>query len=188
MMIRAASIIIYSTHIHGITRQNHLARIDALDKKGPTLDAIIELNPDALLISDRRGAERKAGRIRGQLHGVRCLCKGLTQTRPDTTGKAGQHRRAFDDPFLRVRSTIFGFCPALSVVSGLVCVKAVDVVRRAKSRSLASLGMRGRLLGMTGRLPGMTVARVERLMNPRHGSDGDYHPNVNTGGSLAPRT
>ena len=39
----------------------YIARIQALDRSGPTLHAVIELNPDALTIADALDAERGAG-------------------------------------------------------------------------------------------------------------------------------
>jgi len=50
----------------------YLARIAALD---PRLNAVLETNPDALAIADRLDAERKAGRVRGPLHGIPLLVK-----------------------------------------------------------------------------------------------------------------
>jgi amidase len=55
--------------------QLYLGRIDALDRQGPTLRAVIEANPDALAIADRLDQERKAGRVRGPLHGIPVLIK-----------------------------------------------------------------------------------------------------------------
>src|SRR5437899_233686 len=55
--------------------QEYLRRIDAIDRSGPTLRSVIETNPDALAIADRLDAERKAGRVRGPLHGVPILLK-----------------------------------------------------------------------------------------------------------------
>src|SRR5689334_25292804 len=48
----------------------YLARIRAID---PILHAVIELNPDALAIADAMDAERKAGNVRGPLHGIPVL-------------------------------------------------------------------------------------------------------------------
>ena len=53
----------------------YLDRIAAIDDDGPTLNAVIELNPDALKEADARDAERKAGKRRGALHGIPILLK-----------------------------------------------------------------------------------------------------------------
>src|SRR5438105_6425058 len=50
--------------------EKYRTRIDALDRKGPALRALLETNPDALSIADEHDAERKAGRTRGPLHGI----------------------------------------------------------------------------------------------------------------------
>ena len=65
----------------------YLARIENVDKAGPKLNAIIELNPDALVIADRLDAERKMGRVRGPLHGIPVLIKDniATSDKMDTT-------------------------------------------------------------------------------------------------------
>jgi hypothetical protein len=47
--------------------QQYLDRIAALDKAGPTINAIIELNPEALALAERLDAERKSGTVRGPL-------------------------------------------------------------------------------------------------------------------------
>jgi len=53
----------------------YLKRIAAIDKKGPKLNAIIELNPDALAMADAMDAERKNGKVRGAMHGIPVLVK-----------------------------------------------------------------------------------------------------------------
>jgi amidase len=55
--------------------QAYLDRIARLDKAGPGLNSVIELNPDALKDADALDAERKAGKIRGPLHGLPILLK-----------------------------------------------------------------------------------------------------------------
>src|SRR6476659_364320 len=42
----------------------YLKRIAAMDKKGPAINAVIELNPDALKIAEEMDKERKAGKVR----------------------------------------------------------------------------------------------------------------------------
>ncbi|NWG07236.1 MAG: amidase [Chloroflexi bacterium] len=58
----------------------YLQRIAAVDKSGPYINSIIELNPDALEIADRLDAERKAGKVRGALHGIPILIKDNIDT------------------------------------------------------------------------------------------------------------
>jgi amidase len=55
--------------------EKYLARIDAIDRNGPALHSVIEVNPDAFDIADRLDAERKSGHLRGPLHGVPVLLK-----------------------------------------------------------------------------------------------------------------
>jgi amidase len=55
--------------------QAYLARIDMVDRRGPELRSMIEINPDALAIADARDAERRAGRVRGPLHGIPIVIK-----------------------------------------------------------------------------------------------------------------
>ena len=58
----------------------YLQRIAEIDRAGPKLNAIIELNPDALAIADQLDAERKAGQVRGPLHGIPVLIKDNIDT------------------------------------------------------------------------------------------------------------
>src|ERR1051326_8649984 len=45
--------------------EKYLARIEAVDRNGPMLRSILEINPDARSIADALDAERRSGRIRG---------------------------------------------------------------------------------------------------------------------------
>jgi amidase len=60
--------------------QAYLRRIDAVDRQGPSLNSVIELNPDALDIAEQLDIERKAGRVRGPLHGIPVLIKDNIDT------------------------------------------------------------------------------------------------------------
>src|SRR3954470_9973590 len=53
----------------------YLARIKAYDHAGPSLNAMIALNPKALEEADALDAERRAGRVRGPLHGIPIVVK-----------------------------------------------------------------------------------------------------------------
>ena len=60
--------------------QAYLERIQDVDKQGPSLNSVIELNPDALAIAETLDNERKAGRVRGPLHGIPILIKDNIDT------------------------------------------------------------------------------------------------------------
>jgi amidase len=66
-----------------------LQRIATLDKQGPMINAIIELNPDALAIAESLDRERKAGYIRGPLHGIPVLLKDNIDTSDQMQTTAG---------------------------------------------------------------------------------------------------
>lgn len=64
-------------------------RIKTIDRSGPTLRSVIELNPDAAAIADRLDAERRAGRVRGPLHGIPVLIKDNIDTADGMMTTAG---------------------------------------------------------------------------------------------------
>lgn len=57
-----------------------LTRIERLDRRGPQLRSVIETNPDALKIAAELDRERRAGRVRGPLHGIPVLLKDNIDT------------------------------------------------------------------------------------------------------------
>jgi amidase len=67
----------------------YLQRMDAIDKAGPSINSVIERNPDAIKIADERDAERKAGRVRGPLHGIPVLIKDNIDTADRMRTSAG---------------------------------------------------------------------------------------------------
>lgn len=69
--------------------QKYLDRIAALDKVGPAINAVIELNPDALAIARELDAERKNKGPRGPLHGVPVMVKDNLDTHDRMMTTAG---------------------------------------------------------------------------------------------------
>src|SRR6516165_6148919 len=68
--------------------QIYLGRIAAYDRHGPAINAIIALNPNALVEALALDAERKAGKVRGPLHGIPIVLKDNFNTfdMPTTAG------------------------------------------------------------------------------------------------------
>ena len=64
---------------HSIT-EKYLGRIEEIDKRGPALASVIEVNPDALAIADALDKERRIGQARGPLHGIPVLIKDNIDT------------------------------------------------------------------------------------------------------------
>jgi amidase len=60
--------------------EKYLARIEEIDKHGPILNSVIEINPDALAISEALDKERKEKTARGPLHGIPVLIKDNIDT------------------------------------------------------------------------------------------------------------
>src|SRR5258708_2676106 len=78
--------------------QRYLSRIDAMDKQGPTVNAVIEVNPDALAIADQMDSERKSGKVRGPLHGIPVLIKDNIDTADKMRTTAGSLALASSTP------------------------------------------------------------------------------------------
>ena len=60
--------------------EKYLARIDAVDKSGPAINSVIEVNPDALAVADALDKERQEKGPRGPLHGIPVLVKDNIDT------------------------------------------------------------------------------------------------------------
>ena len=67
----------------------YLARIEDIDRKGPTLRSVIEVNPDALSIARSLDAEYKSKGPRGPLHGIPVLLKDNIETSDKMQTTAG---------------------------------------------------------------------------------------------------
>jgi amidase len=80
----------------------YLDRIARLDRAGPRLRAVIELNPDALREAAQLDAERRQGQLRGPLHGIPLLLKDNIGASPMSTTAGSLALEGFrpDDAFL----------------------------------------------------------------------------------------
>ena len=83
----------------------YLGRIATIDDAGPTLNAVIETNPDALDEAAALDAERRAGHLRSPLHGIPVLLKDNIDATP-MVNSAGSlalagHRPKVDAPLVR---------------------------------------------------------------------------------------
>jgi amidase len=82
----------------------YIARIEQIDRNGPMLNSIIELNPEAIAIAENLDKERKQGKIRGPLHGIPILIKDNINTGDGMLTTAGSlaliGNRAKEDAFV----------------------------------------------------------------------------------------
>src|SRR6266849_2693572 len=69
--------------------EKYLARIEAIDRQGPALRSVIEVNPDALALADALDKERKDKGPRGPLHGIPILIKDNIDTADRMSTTAG---------------------------------------------------------------------------------------------------
>jgi amidase len=69
--------------------EQYLQRIESMDRRGPNLRHVLEANPEALAIADALDAERKAGKVRGPMHGIPVLVKDNVDTADRMSTTAG---------------------------------------------------------------------------------------------------
>jgi amidase len=69
--------------------EKYLARIGQIDKQGPAINSVVELNPDALAIAEALDKERKDKGVRGPLHGIPVLIKDNIDTADEMMTTAG---------------------------------------------------------------------------------------------------
>lgn len=67
----------------------YLGRIEAINRQGPALRAVIETNPDAVAMAEALDEERSQGNVRGPLHGIPILLKDNIATSDRTSTTAG---------------------------------------------------------------------------------------------------
>lgn len=82
----------------------YLKRIEEIDKDGPKLNAVIEVNPDATTIAEAMDQERKNGKVRGPMHGIPVLIKDNIDTGDKMMTTAGslalKGNKASEDAFI----------------------------------------------------------------------------------------
>jgi len=69
----------------------YLDRIENIDKNGPKINAVIDINTDALPLARQLDEERKAGMIRGPLHGIPIMLKDNINTGDKMMTTAGSY-------------------------------------------------------------------------------------------------
>ena len=79
--------------------QAYLNRIRALDRHGPQINSVLELNPNALETARALDVERQSGTVRGPLHGIPILLKDNIDTADND-----HDRRLAGTPWVRFRS------------------------------------------------------------------------------------
>jgi amidase len=109
----------------------YLDRIAALDDAGPLLNAVIDLSPGALKEADGRDAERKAGRVRGPLHGIPILVK-------DNIDVAGMINSAGSLAFMDNRPKSDAFIIRRLRAAGVVILGRTNLSEWANFRSTQS--------------------------------------------------
>ena len=123
---------------HGLVSQ-YLARIAAIDKRGPRLNSVIELTPDALTIAAEMDRERAAKKVRGPLHGIAVLLKDNIATGDKMSTSAGSLALA------GVRATRDAHVAAQLRAAGAVIIGKTNLSEWANMRSTHSVsGWSGR--------------------------------------------
>ena len=92
----------------------YLDRIEAVDKNGPALNSIIEVNPDALDIARALDQERATSGPRGSMHGIPVVLKANIDTADQMDTTAGSlalaGHKAPQDSFMVARLRESGEC------------------------------------------------------------------------------
>ena len=78
--------------------QAYLDRIKEIDDNGPTLNAVLQINPEALGIARELDNELKEGKVRGPMHGVPVLLKDNIDTHDQMSTTAGSRALAGSHP------------------------------------------------------------------------------------------
>jgi len=69
--------------------QSYLDRIEEIDRNGPAINSIIQVNPDVIQIAEELDIEMSKGKIRGPLHGIPVVLKDNIDTHDKMATTAG---------------------------------------------------------------------------------------------------
>ncbi len=78
--------------------KSYLDRIESIDKNGPKLNSIIQVNPEALQIAKALDKELQEGKIRGPMHGIPVVLKDNIDTHDQMATTAGSRALAGSHP------------------------------------------------------------------------------------------
>src|SRR5438552_15097577 len=139
----------------------YLERIEQLDRGGPRVNSVIELNPDAQAIAESLDAERRSGKLRGPLHGIPILIKDNIDTADRMRTSAGSLALAESTP------PRDAFIVERLRAAGLVLLGKVNLSEWANFRSThSSSGWSGR--GGQCRNPYRSEEHTSELQSPDH--------------------
>ena len=120
--------------------KEYIARIQALNQSGPNVNAVIELNPDALAMAKHADDLRKHGQVLGPLHGIR-FCSRITSVPAIKCKPAPDLSRLSAHPRKRIQLSLLICAPvAPSFSAKLICLSGRTFVlssRLAAGRAAA---------------------------------------------------
>jgi amidase len=155
----------------------YLKRVAAYDKTGPTINAVVTLNPKAMAEARALDAERKAGKVRGPLHGVPIVLKDNYDTAdlPTTAGSQlleGHMPRQDASIVKRLRD------------AGVVVIAKVNLSEFAGSGGSVS-GATDPEIVKTGSVPNGASSAGGQTRNPHDLTRGPSGSSGGTGASIA---
>lgn len=138
--------------------RHYIARIAAIDRDGPRLNSVLEVNPDAVSIAESLDTQRKSTGARGPLHGIPILLKDNIATHDRLHTSAGS---------LALADSI---APADAFLVGRLRAAGAVILGKTNMTEWANY--------MTTLMPAGYSSRGGQVVNP-------YHPSLSPGGSSA---
>ena len=130
--------------------ESYLARIESVDRRGPTLNAVIAINPDAMARAAESDARRAAGNAKSRLDGVPVLLKDNIESLDPMATTAGS-TALIDNVTGRDSPLVASLRSSGAIVLGKTNLSQWANYRSTKSVSgWASVGGRGKKTGSSG--------------------------------------